>query len=68
MKQFLSVLVFLMVTGCVKQEVLITIEVQDQPDVNLLIYSVPYSGTTFLWFTDSIKQRETGKFELNLKL
>ena len=68
MKQLLSMLIFLLITGCAKQEVLITIEVQEQPDVDILLYSVPYSGITFFGFTDTLKQSEAGIFELSLKI
>jgi len=67
MKQFLVALFCLIIMGCNKQKVVITVELPDQPDVNL-IYSVPIAGTSFLWFTDTIKQSETGTFELNLKI
>jgi len=66
--QFLIALMFLIITGCAKREVLITVEVHEQSDVDMLIYSVPISGTTYYGFTDTIKQNETGKFELSLKI
>ena len=55
-------------TGCNRQGVVITIEVQDQSDVNTLIYTVPISGTVFWGFVDTLKQNGTGTFELNLKI
>ena len=67
-KQFLTALMFLIITGCAKREVLITIEVNEQPNVNMLIYSVPISSTTFYGFTDTIKQNKTERFELSLKI
>ena len=54
-------------TGCNKQEITVTVELLDTPNVNL-IYSVPISGTIFLGFTDTLKANETGKFELKLKI
>ena len=62
-----GILVDLIITGCAKQETLITIEVQEQPDVDKLIYSVPHAGITFLGFTDTLTQSEAGKFALKLK-
>ena len=46
----------------------ISIEIQDQPEVDMLIYSVPISGTIYLGFADTLKQSETGKFEFKLKI
>ena len=66
--QFLVMLTFLIITGCAKREVLITVEVHEQSGVNMLIHSVPISGTTYWGFADTIKQHETGKFELKLKI
>jgi len=66
--QFFIALMFLIITGCAKREALITVEVHEQSNVNVLIYAVPISGTTYYGFTDTIKQNETGKFELNLKI
>ena len=68
MKQFLTALIFLFITGCAKREVLITVDVHEKSDVNMLIYSVPISGTTYWGFTDTIKQNETGDFALSLKI
>ena len=67
-KQFLVVIMILMFTGCAKQEVRIIVEIQGQPDVNTLMYSVPISGTMFWGFVDTLKQSETGKFALNLQI
>ena len=66
--QFLITLLLLTVIGCAKREVLITVEVHEQSDVDMLIYSVPVLGTTYWGFADTIKQSETGKFELKLKI
>ena len=66
MKQFLIALIILIIAGCNQQEVVITVVLPDQPDVNL-IYTVPISRTIFLGFSDTLKANETGKFELNLK-
>ena len=65
---FLIALISLIITGCAKREVLITVEVHEQTDVDMLIYTIPISGTTSYFFTDTIKLNETGKFELNLKM
>ena len=68
-KQFLSVLLFLVIIGWNKQqETKITVEFPDQPEVNTLIYTVPISGTTYIHFSDTLKASETGKFELNLNI
>jgi len=66
--QLLIALVLLLITGCTKREVLITVEIHEQSDVDTLIYSVPVSGTTHYGFVDTIKQNEAGKFELSLKI
>ena len=58
----------LIITGCNKHDIMITVELLDQPEVNSLVYSVPILGTNFLGFVDTLKQNETGKFELNLKI
>ena len=68
MKQFLSVLLPLIMIGCSKQDIVITVEFPEQPEVNTLIYSVPVSGTAYWGFSDTLKRSETGKFELNLKV
>ena len=68
MKQFLITLMGLIIIGCNKQEIVITIDVQDQPDIDMLIYSVPMSGTMYQGFIDSLKVNETGKFEVNLTI
>ncbi len=68
MKQFLVTCMFLMIIGCNKQEVVITVELPEQPEVNTLIYSVPISGTICLGFSDTLKQSETGKFELKMRI
>ena len=70
MKKFklLSALVLMIIVGCNRQNVSITIELSDQPEINNLVYTVPISGTTFYHFNDTLKQSETGKFELNLKV
>ena len=67
MKQFPIIFIFLLIVGCNKQEVLITIDLPDQPEVNL-IYTVPISGTIFWGFSDTLKANGTGKSELNLKI
>ena len=67
-KQFLSALLFLTIIGCNRQDIVITVEFPDQPEVNTLIYSVPISGTTYLGFSDTLKRSETGKFELKMKI
>ena len=66
--QSLIVLMSLIIIGCAKREVLITVEVHEQSDVNMLIHSVPITGTTYWGFTDTIKQHEAGKFELKMKI
>ena len=68
MKQFISTIMLLIIIGCNKQEVVITIELPDQPEVIALIYNTPISGTTFPGFSDTIKAVETGKFELKMKI
>jgi thiol-disulfide isomerase/thioredoxin len=67
-KQFLSALLFLIIVGCNKQNIVITVEFPEQPEVNTLIYSVPISGTSYLGFSDTLKRSETGKFELKMKI
>ena len=68
MRQFLIALIFMsMFAGCSKQEVFITVELPDQPDVHL-VYTIPISGTNFIYFMDTLKVSETGKYELTLKL
>jgi thiol-disulfide isomerase/thioredoxin len=59
---------FLTIIGCSKQNIAITVEFPDQPEVNTLIYSVPISGTIYLGFSDTLKRSETGKFELKMKI
>ena len=68
LKQFLSALVFLTIIGCNRQDTVITVEFPEQPEVNMLIYSVPISGTSYLGFSDTLKRSETGKFELKMKI
>ena len=51
-----------------KQEVVITIDVREQPEVHTLIYTVPLSGTSYYFFSDTLKAKGTGKFELKLEL
>ena len=70
MKQILIVFLFLMnliFSGCNRQRVLITVELPDQPDVDLF-YSEPIMGTIFLGFRDTLRANGTGKFEINLKI
>ena len=69
MKHLLSALLLLVIIGWNRQqETMITVEFPDQPEVNTLIYTVPISGTTYIHFVDTLKQNETGKFELNLRI
>ena len=69
MKKFLSALLLLAVIGCNRQkEVVITVYFPEQPEVNMLVYSVPISGTTYLGFNDTLKQSVEGKFELKMKI
>ena len=65
---FLSALLLLIIIGCNKQDIVITVEFPEQPEVNTLIYSVPISGTIYLGFSDTLKRSETGKFELEIKI
>ena len=67
-KQFLVVMMILMITRCAKQKVRIIVEIQGQPDVNILMFSVPISGTMFWGFVDTLRQSEIGKFALNLQI
>jgi thiol-disulfide isomerase/thioredoxin len=67
-KKFLSVLLFLIIIGCNGQDIVITVEFPEQPEVNALIYSVPISGTIYLGFSDTLKRNEMGKFELKMKI
>ena len=68
-KQFLGVLLLLMLIGCSRQkETVITVEFPDQPEVNTLFYSEPISGINFVEFRDTLKANETGKFELKIKI
>jgi len=53
--------------GCNKKEVIVTVELLEQPYVSLN-YSVPISGTNFIGFRDTIKSNGTGKFELRMKI
>ena len=70
MKKYVNLIVLmcLLATGCAKQGVVITIDVLNQPEVNRLIYSAPLSGTIYYGFSDTLKAKETGKFELKLEL
>jgi len=73
MKRFFLMIVSTLICGvvfisCNRQTVTIFIGIQDQPEVDMLIYSVPISGTIYLGFADTLKQSETGKFELKLKI
>ena len=71
MKQLLKALTLLMsllFTCCNKQEVFITVEFPEQPNVNTLIYSVPIAGKIYLGFVDTLKRNETGKFEIQMKI
>ena len=54
--------------GCNKQEVVITVELPDQQEIDILFYSVPIYGTTYQGFRDTIKASETGKFVIKLKV
>ena len=67
-KQFLRALLFLIIMGCNRQNIVITVEFPEQSEVNTLIYSVPISGTIYLGFSDTLKRNETGKFELKMKI
>jgi len=62
----LIAIVSLIVTGFAKQETLIIVEVHEQSNVDMLIYSVPVSGTTYYGFSDTIKRNKAGVFELSL--
>ena len=68
MKQFISTFLLLMIIGCNCQEVMITLSLPDQQEINELIYTVPISGRNYWGFTDTLKVNETGMFELNLKI
>ena len=67
-KQFLRALLFLIIMGCNRQNIVITVEFPEQSEVNTLIYSVPISGTSYIDFSDTLKRSETGKFELKMKI
>ena len=67
-KKFLSALLFLIIIGCNRQDIVVTVEFTEQQEVNTLIYSVPISGTIYLGFSDTLKRSETGKFELKVKI
>ena len=54
MKQFLSTFLLLMIIGCNRQEVMITLSLPDQQEVNELIYTVPISGRNYWGFTDTV--------------
>ena len=68
MKQFLIASFFLIIIGCSKKDVLITLEFSNQQEIDTLFYSVPLSGTVYFGFFDTLRVNETGKFELNLKI
>ena len=72
MKKYLNLIVLmcLLVNGgaYAKQGVVITIDVREQREVNTLIYTVPLLGTSYDGFSDTLKAKETGKFELKLEL
>ena len=68
MKRFFIAFFFLIIIGCNKQEVIITVEVSNQPDVHTLLYSIPLSGTVCYYFSDTLQTNEPGKFELSLKM
>ena len=67
MKQIFIALFLMVITGCVKREAFITVELPNQPDINL-IYTAPISGTNYSGFSDTLVTNETGKFELKLKI
>ena len=68
MKQLLSALLFLALAGCNRQEIVITVEFSEKQEVDMLLYTVPISGTTYQGFLDTIKTSETGKFEIKMKI
>jgi thiol-disulfide isomerase/thioredoxin len=60
-------LLSLLLTGCSKRETVITGRI-DFADDDMLIYTVPLSGTNFPGFTDTLKIDSTRLFELKLAI
>ena len=65
---FITFISALIIIGCNNKNIVITVELPDQPEVDTLTYFVPISGISYWGFADTLKRNETGKFELKMKI